>query len=87
MLAHFITFTMTQPLTFTLQVQKPLLIDWLISKTKRQEQLMEQSLQSLAESRLIDWLNIDSSGFSEQINLGIEYLISNIDNGGRYGTT
>lgn len=36
---------------------------------------------------LINWLNQDSSLFSQEIDLGIEYILSKIKDGGRFGST
>jgi len=36
---------------------------------------------------LINWLNQDSAIFSQEIDLGIEYILSKIKDGGRFGST
>lgn len=36
---------------------------------------------------LINWLNQDSAVFSQEIDLGIEYILSKIKDGGRFGST
>jgi len=36
---------------------------------------------------LINWINQDSAIFSQEIDLGIEYILSKIKDGGRFGST
>jgi len=36
---------------------------------------------------LINWINQDSAVFSQEIDLGIEYILSKIKDGGRFGST
>ena len=36
---------------------------------------------------VINWLNQDPSKFSPQIDLGMKYLLSSINDGGRFGST
>ena len=36
---------------------------------------------------VVNWLNQDPSAFSEQIDLGVGFLLSSIKDGGRFGST
>ena len=47
----------------------------------------ESLLLETTSIAIINWLNQDSSLFSQEIDLGVEFVLSKIKDGGRFGST